>query len=653
MWQTINKKHLQNIIKLVTWKQAVFAVALVAVVLISVFSVKRSASSAASPESYATDLAGNPKTSFGLGEQGYLNLRAYADGTSQTFEKADVSLILDASSTMDTVTAGGSTRLSDAKAALVSFVNGIKDEYDMRVSLIIFGGQCGLVPTYSRSGDPYYGGIAYKVKGMTEMDSAARTDLVSKINAIDPSYIQTQFGTGPEGCVNRTEGIGEAITMSRVWNIDAGDHPPYRDAKRINVLITDGPENADPTSNGFFFNNIKAEDPYLTPAGGSYFSYDTLGSDVTKRVNYYTIYYGKSGQTCSAPSASSIQSFAPKADTNYDGCAMMRFFAARSNGLSLPGGKTWASDYGQASGIDERFFYKTDNTTGLTQAYNNILNTVAGADGSPIKVTAKTDAKIKYENYISTTDKGGRTYYVPTEAMISGGGRTFYYPSVPRSYYCNEDETNCQKNAREVTIGSIKKYLIENNYIDVKIKFSALSTGTSDAFGNYTGCGTGSLQHSGADEWATKVEYLDRKGESVYALMNFPALCVSFSDGVVSPLKIIKSTFGKEQTLDSFNPTDMKGNFEAGDTVYTRLEISDSIARRDDFDITDELPNGVSGQITYRIKRIGDNKTFAGSANIYSDSGRKYFKITPSTDDDKLPAFLLEGKTIINYEYKI
>jgi len=273
------------------------------------------------------------------------------------------------------------------------------------------------------------------------------------------------------------------------------------------------------------------------------------------------------------------------------------------------------------------------------------------ADGVPLKFYEKIDSHAQFDRFISALDKGGRSY-VPFQTDGPNSQKIFYFSSVPKSYYCSAGEIKCINSAKKVIVSGATKYLIENNYLTTKIKFVALSNGKFDINSNYYGCNMGNVVATG--NWVSKVEYEDpRNLNSVYATKNFPALCTEFSGGLVAPIKIMKTTYSNSQNLDELDISKMKAYFEAGDMVYTVMEVTDSSKKRTDFEILDELPNSASGSLIYKIKRVSDGKNFSGSASIYVLGSKKYFRLTPSLDDNNLPAYLLEGKTIIQYEYKI
>lgn len=642
MWRLTKKSFLRKIIKKPKIVASVFFV--VFFIVGSFLISKQVFSDASSPETFTTDLSGNKKSFFTVSEQGYLELKGYADSVDGAADKADIVLLLDGSYSMST------DLLDQARTAMSTFVNKIQFDSDTRVSLVVFAGQprCGNIVSMDE-------GIAIERFPITTINSqVAKTNLLNAITALDQATIRNIMGSFVCSGVTREKwmsGIGTAIDKATEI-LDAS----VRVATSQNVvLFSDGEEDVHSYVNGTYFNKTAAADSSFAVNTGS-----PIDRAIKSNIKIFSVHYGASNDICDAydisdPYASDAGFFSgvyePIDRVANGGCALMRFIATKANGLTLPTGKTYLSNYGQATGIDNAYMYHISKSSDNDFAMENILNYISGFNGVPLKFYEKIDSHAQFDRFISALDKGGRSY-VPSQTDGPNSQKIFYFSSVPKSYYCSAGEIKCISSAKKVIVSGVTKYLIENNYLSMKIKFIALSSGKFDINSNYYGCDTDNVVATG--NWVSKVEYEDpRNLNSVYATKNFPALCTEFSGGLVAPIKIIKTTYSSSQNLDELDTSKMKAYFEAGDTVYTVMEVTDSSEKRTDFEILDELPNSVSGNLVYKIKRISDGKSFSGSASIYVLGSRKYFRLTPSLDDNTLPAYLLEGKTIIQYEYKI
>lgn len=632
MKRLINRK----ILKRITKKQQIAICVFAALLLVggSILASRQAFSAAGSPTKSTTDLSGNKKVFFDVGEQGYLDLKVFADSVQETNHTADIVLLLDGSGSMDEVVSGTTTRLDQAKDSLKAFVNKINLADKVRLSLVVYGGTGG---TATNPGP----GVAVEHYPLTEVNTEAiRTTILGKITELDTAKLATLLGS-TDGVVNRGTGIGTGINQTITSLTSASD----RGASRAAILFTDGQENQTPYVNKNFFSQTVAGNASTAVAAGS-----SLESLINSKVSLFTIHFGATGNICGA-----YDGMAPDpmvAGSADEGCALMRYAATKANFLTLPAGKTYLANYGQATGIDGEFFYKTASATELNNIYEEILPKITYPPGVPIKVSEKLASNASYGGFVSAKDSGG-TLYIPAETTGSNGEIVYQFPAIPKTYICDATKADCVRNGTLLTSGSNSgKYEISNNYLTIKMKFSALGEGKFDMDSNYNGCDVGKPVATGS--WLSKLEYQDPKNSnSVYATKNFPALCMEFSNGAIVPVNIMKTTYSTSQTLDDLDTSKMKAYFEAGDTVFTVLEVVDSSQRRADFEILDELPNSASGNLVYKITREGDGKNFTGSATIYSSGSRKYFRLTPSADDIKSPAYLLEGKTIIQYEYKI
>jgi hypothetical protein len=642
MKRLISKKIFMKFSK----KQKVAGSVFIAALLISgsLLSSWQAFSDASSPEKFTTDLSGNKKSFFNVGEQGYLELKSYADSIDGAADKADIVLLLDGSYSMST------DLLNQARTAMIAFANGIQVNSDTRVSLVVFAGKprCGNIVSMDE-------GIAVERFPITAINSqTARTNLINAINALDQTTVRAVMGSFY--CLTGTKekwmtGIGTAVEKA-TQILDAS----VRASTSQNaVLFSDGEEDAHNYTNGTYFNKTAAGNGSYGVNAGS-----PLDKAVKSNIKIFSVHYGASSNICDAydiadPYATGAGFFngvyEPVSRTANDGCALMRFIAAKTNNLTLPTGKTYLSNYGQATGIDNAYMYHVSKSSDNLAAMTSILNYISGVNGVPLKIYEKVDSHAQFEGFTSATDKGGRSY-IPAQSDGSNNQKIFYFVSIPKSYYCSSGESQCINSAKKVTVSGATKYLIENNYLTLKIRFLALSSGKFDMDSNYGGCDVGNPVATG--NWVSKVEYQDpRTSNSIYATKNFPALCTEFSNGLIAPINIMKTTYSSSQNLDDLDESKMKSYFEAGDTVYTVMEITDSSEKRTDFEILDELPNSASGNLVYKIKRAGDGKNFNGSASIYTSGARKYFRLTPSASDSSSPGYLLEGKTIIQYEYKI
>lgn len=607
---------------------------------------KLASSDASSPTKSVTDIEGNKKDYFNVGDQGYLNLKVYADSINGFQEKSDVVLLVDGSLSMT------DEKLTKVRSAITSFVNSIDYTKGVRVGLVVFSGKarCGGIISMDE-------GMTLEKYPVTAISSdSIKNALLGKVDELTQTSIRSLMGSNYclTGSVeNSVTGLGKGLDDATT-KLDA---VARTESSQNIILFSDGEENAHDYSNGTYFNQTLASNAGLSVTSGS-----PLSRTVASSVRVFPVHYGISSNTCSAfsqtdPYVTGTSSFTDShfynetyVGTN-NGCSLMRFIATKTNGLVLPSGKNYLANYGQATSIDGSFFHHVVTTADNTKAMTDVANYIFGVSGVPIKIYEKIDSHASYEGFMSAVDKGGRSY-VPSQSDGTDGDRLFYFSSIPKSYYCDSAETKCLSEATKVTVLGTTKYLIENNYVELKLKFSASSEGKFDIDSNYNGCDVGKPVATG--NWFSKLEYQDpRNSNSVYATKNFPVLCMEFSNGATVPVNIMKTTYSTSQTLDDLDTSKMKAYFEAGDTVFTVLEVVDSSQRRADFEILDELPNSASGNLVYKITREGDGKNFTGSATIHTSESRKYFRLTPSADDIKSPAYLLEGKTIIQYEYKI
>ncbi len=575
------------------------------------------------PEKYTTDLAGNSKTTFTVGEQGYLNLKIYAESIAASADKADVVLALDASGSMDTVV-GSTTKLAQAKEAIKAFIGNIQDSDDMKVALVLYGGKvhCSII-------DPAPEGVAATYYPLTLMNDTNRSNFSSQVDALDAAAIQTSLGTSScygSNYANRNTGVGSG--MDSAINILNG--APSRGAKKAAVLLTDGQENSTPYANTNFFAVAAAADRLTAVVDNS-----PIDKAIKNDVSFFTIHYGSTGSACRAmagPFAS------PPADGS-GGCALMRFIAAKTNNQVIPTGKTFSSDYKQISGVDEKFFYKTASADELELIYKNILNEIAGAAGVPINVYEKLSTNATYGGFISAIDKGGRSYS-PAESDGSKGEKVYAFNQVPKSYFCNAGESAC--NAQATKSGST--YTISDNYIIVKIKFTANSSGEFDMDSNRSQCG------ASVTEPVSKVEMLDPQANNkVRDTYVFPELCLHFVDRTDQSMQIIKKTYGSPQGDDA-DESQQKAFFDSGDKVYVRLEVFEPNTTRTQYEIKDEVPPTVSGEIQYNLKRMSDGTSYAGKASVSVENGHRSLKIIGATG---VGNNLLNGKNIIQYSYEM
>jgi len=344
----------------------------------------RTESAAGSPEKSASDLAGTQKTSFDLGEDGYLNLRVYADSIEGFYNKADVILILDVSSSMGT---GSGSKLEQAKTALKAFVDDVNITRGVNVGLV----------KYFASGT--------LVSPLVSVDSdQTKIDLKNLIDGM----------TGGVGTC-----IGCGVEKANTELINNG----RSDAEKRTVLFTDGMENTAPFVNGIIFND--------TSASAVVNSGSPLDTSIKNSIQYYSIHYGDATAGC----------------TLAMGCSLMRFTATKTNSLTLsPAGTTYASNYGSVTNVDRKYLYKTADATELENIYKAILNEIESASGVPVRVSEKLAGELSFVNLVSVIDKGGRSY-TATVTDGSGGEKILQLDGLPENYDCNPGETACQSAA--------------------------------------------------------------------------------------------------------------------------------------------------------------------------------------------------------------
>jgi len=241
-----------------------------------------------------------------------------------------------------------------------------------------------------------------------------------------------------------------------------------------------------------------------------------------------------------------------------------------------------------------------------------------------ISVTEKLASQVEFNQLVSAIDKGGAER-ATVVSRSSGDPKTYINLSqIPRSYVCSPSKPECLSNA----VKSGSTYTIYDNYVVLKIKFTAKEKGIIDLDSNYSACDSASPQKVSGD---SKVEYrLSQKNVT----FDMPAMCVTIGNSAA--LNVKKTTQDKDGSP--------KATFEAGDQVWVKLEIDEPGDSRTNYKITDAIPKSVSGEISYTFK--GSDGSLKEDQKTRASDGKVEF-----TGSDEMK--LLNGRNTIEYSYRI
>jgi hypothetical protein len=204
------------------------------------------------------------------------------------------------------------------------------------------------------------------------------------------------------------------------------------------------------------------------------------------------------------------------------------------------------------------------------------------------------------------------------------------------------EEADCIRNAQ---LGSDGSYWIEDNYLDVKLKVKFQELGSFDLLSNYTNCETGPLKKIAE---SSRVELIDPRDQSLYKTLYFDALCVKVLE--TSP-GVAKVSYESDPGDDLSSPrAERKASFEAGDDVWTVLEVSSSSAGLTDWKVFDQIPSSAFGSLQYWYYQ-GGNKVKEGEVAI--SNSQAIFKGVDNGDPGAFIGQLSSGKNYIKYKYKI
>lgn len=579
-------------IKKINFKLVALSAVIVVLSVLGLWSHFKSASGAqGDPEAQMQDLSGTERTSFSIGETGYINLRGYSEILAGYKEKLDIVIVTDTSGSM--CESGNFTKFNRAKQYINDFVDDIKYESDVDLGIV------------------HFRAAAYKDTDLTNISSQEVKDNLKG------------FVSGWDVCGGATD-INEGADMANEMLI-AG----RPDATKYVILITDGGENPGPGVNSFI-NGSLFNAPWINNINANIAPNTTLADAVANDIRYISIVTLDKGViTCPDTDDESLK---------YNNCGLMRFIASKTNGISMPAGAArWNLDFGQATGIDDQYVYLFFN-----ENINGIYQFIEGTTGVKLGYFLKLAPQTELETVYSAIDKGGRSRAVSLQEISPGTYRITTNYSLPESYKCTTGEESCTSHAVLRDDGS---YWVEENYLDIKLRLKFTGIGTFDLLSNYIGCESGPLKQVSQD---SGVESFDPRDDTKYKTLYFKSVCVRVAESSPS---VIKTSYATDPGDDLANPTGVRqASFDAGDDVWIVLEIDDSTSGRTDFTIGDQVPASVSGAIEYSFYH-GADKPKTGEVVI--SSSKAFFKGQDSGDVGETIGGLSSGKNYIKYKFKI
>lgn len=570
------------------FKPVAIAVAIVVVVGLGLLAKNKWAfSQTPDPEASVTDLSGNARTSFASGESVNLSMRIYGEDLTESYRKSDIILLLDLSSRMNAADPSnpGKTKLDSAKDAMKTFIDNIDTAKQMQIGLVGYEGSA----TYS--------GVAYTTSQLVVVNSSTdKTNLKTLVDSM-----QT-LNAGELGLGSGAQAANTELLSARARS----------DADKFVILFSTGLENSAP-----FTNTNKFDETYSNNRDAATVSGSELERAVSNKIRYFSIYYGDTGSSCSLE--------ANATDASYGGCPLLRFISARTNGQALATGFTdWSHDYlakvsFNTDSVDGIYLYKSSSSAEVKEVYKKILYFIT-ASSAQLDTYIKMPSGAQFEEVVSAIDKSSDNHSV----LTADQGNGTYKFSVFGVTGTND------------------------NYVDLKIKLKLNEVGDFDLLSNFKGCGAGPLQELGENSY---VKYLDMRpitpeANRLIKTLAFKSLCVRvFKD---SP-NITKYILSSDPSGDPQNPKNIVSTFEAGQTVWVELEIDEMIPERRDFAISDQVPATVSGELSYKLIRPGED---AKSGKINASNSIVEFKPT-ALDSKSVIESLKRGKNYIIYSYKL
>lgn len=553
------------------------------------------------PEARLYDQNGNESRAFSIGEEGFLDLRAYSQRMEGYREKLDIVITVDVSGSMaNPITGTDIKKIDRAKGFVRSFINQIGVSDEVYLSLVKFGNTASLS------------------KPLTHINS----------ESVKQDFIQTVDGWTVESTTDLNGGVEIANTQ-----LSGG----RSDATKYILLVSDGGENpvaADSTKN--FVNGVTFDESWVANINAGVTTGSTFAESIQGSVRFLSIYINPNNQ-------SDDLSIPPPSGTipgiKLGNAGLMRFLAARSNEVTLSSTTDrWNVNFGEEPMLDSKYFYLfyDDNIF-------DIYHYIKGNSGAYLDYFIKLPQQVSLESFVSAVDKGSRTRPVAISSISPGFYKIESDSPVPIEYRCNNDEGSCVKNA---TLRSDGSYWIENNYLDIRVKVKFNELGSFDLLSNYTNCETGPLQKIAED---SRVEYIHPNDGSLSDTRYFDALCIRVLE--TSP-SIVKVSYESDPGGDLANPqAARKASFEAGDDVWIVLEISTGgAAGLADWKISDQVPDSVSGSLRYWYYHGAD---MVKDGQVVVSDKKVIFKGADSGDTGVYVGGLSSGKSYIKYRYKI
>lgn len=577
-------------IKKVNRRFVALGLVLLALVTLGLWSHYKSVSGAqGDPEAQMQDLLGNERSSFSVGESGFLNLRAYSEGIPGYVEQLDIVLAVDISNSMS------GNKIVRAKQFVSDFVDSIDPRSDVYIGLVSFN-----------------------------KDAYLNSNLIDASVAANRQYIKdsaNQFTLA--ACTDINGGVELAN------NLLINSTRP--NATKYIVLISDGGEAcANQPGKAFLNGSLFKNSGWIDNVNAGVVAGTTLDTSIKNSIKFRTVYVKRREGDNDMSNPDELL------HTGNGG--LMRFIAARSNGVSLPPSITrWDVEFGAVPEIDNQllFLFTHDNI-------NEIYHLIEGMSGVKLKYFVKVAPQARVETLYSAVDKGGRSELVTMAEVSPGLYEITTDDPVSYTYRCGSEEASCLSNAVLHDDGT---YWIENNYLDIKIKIKFVSLGVFDLLSNYTGCETGPLRMVGQD---SRVEYYDPRDDAKYKTLYFKSLCVRVAESSPS---IIKTSYATDPGDDLTNPTGVRqATFDAGDDVWIVLEIDDSTPGRLDWRIEDKVPESVSGKVDYSYYQ-GSNKVKSGRVNV--TESKVIFSGQQGNGSQEALGALAAGKNYIKYRFKI
>lgn len=554
------------------------------------------------PEARLYDQKGNESRAFSIGEEGFLDLRAYSQGMEGYREKLDIVIVVDKSGSMGEKIEGTDvTKLSRAKLFVSNFIEQIGLSDQVYLSLISFNQSNDLAPGHYQP--------------LTHINSSGVKQRYN--NTLDAWFA----------------GGGSALNPAVQWANTELINNGRSDSTKYVIFVTDGGENGGGWINGEIFDEDWISNPNAQVQSGT-----TLADSIANNIKFLSIYINPHGNTndLSIPDPQPRWVHPP---IYYGNAGLMRFLAAKSNNVTnLSGMTAWNNDFTQVPSVDNKYFYLFYN-----QNIEELYKYIRGTSGSYLDTFIKLPQQVSFESMVSAIDKGGRTRSVSVTNISSSLYKIESDDPVPIEYVCAEGDESCRQNAVLRPDGS---YWIENNYLDIRVKVKFNELGSFDLLSNYTNCETGPLQKVAED---SRVEYIHPDDGSLSDTRYFDALCVRVLE--TSP-SIVKVSYESDPGSDLANPqAARKASFEAGDDVWIVLEISTGgAAGLADWKISDQVPNSVSGPLRYWYYHGAD---IVKDGQVIVSDKKVIFKGADSGDTGAYLGGLSSGKSYIKYRYKI